>query len=94
MEAKCLLYVASPVSLLCVYRSKGSSPVGWVIIQIDVVGVSHSNWMCCAYEDPRCSVYAICLYSMDLYCHFQSDLNRTTLSMGIFLFSEQVFAYK
>ena len=75
MEAEWLLYVASPVSLLRGYRNKGSSSVGWVIIQINVGDVSHSNWICCGYEDPLYSVHAICLYSMDLYYHFfKSDV--------------------
>ena len=70
MEAEWLLYVASPVSLLCGYRSKGSSPVGWVII----MNVSHSNWIRRGYEGPLYCVHAICLYSMDLYCHSQKKI--------------------
>ena len=57
MEAEWLLYVASPVSLLCGYRSKGSYPVGWVIIQINVGDVSHSNWICYGYEGPLYTVH-------------------------------------
>ena len=57
MVAEWLLYVASPVS-------KGSSPVGWVIIQINVGDVSHSNWICCGYEGPLYTVHDICLYSL------------------------------
>ena len=34
LEAEWLLYVASPVSLLCGYRSKVWSPVGWVISKL------------------------------------------------------------
>ena len=69
LEINYILY-SSPVSLLCGYRSKGSSPVGWVIIQINVGDVSHSNWICYGYEGPLYTVHDICLYSMGLCCHW------------------------